>query len=104
MQDAGPIAGSFFFATNRIASTKPRASASVWLLTRRFGDRFGDEFSVETPVLDENLVSVRACYDHAREINAAPLALERDGIGDGLRGPRVEMNAMLGHEFEIGTV
>src|SRR3954468_15175228 len=59
---------------------------------------------VKTPILDEDLVCMYPCHDHAGQVNALAFTLERVHIRDRFRSDWIEMDPVMRHEFEIGAI
>src|SRR5947209_3092548 len=58
-----------------------RGAAAELLLQQLGGNRLGDLLAVEAAIFNEDLIRMHPGHDHARQVNALALALERLWIG-----------------------
>src|SRR5580704_3340223 len=85
----------------RLASVLPNTASRLFATAR---ERLDDLLPVETPVLDEDLAGMPAANDHARQIDARNIALQRVGIESRLPRFGVKPNAKALDEFEVRVI
>jgi hypothetical protein len=68
------------------------------------GQRLGDQRAVEAPILNEDLIGARAGHDHARQIDARHIALQRLRIANRQPVLALQAHAQCFKELEVGMI